>query len=119
MSSFCYFKYCSLVFYLFLFEHTDKFEGLGLNRFSRRNAKPKSIFKWTPAVHQHLEGKGYAKFITDFMSISYAITHDSSPPSIFPEKKDWLQFSKTDYIGDWYLFEDHTKIRVYVGEVHP
>ena len=51
MSSFYSFKYCSLVFYLFLFEHVDKFEGVGLNRFSKSNAKPKSIFEWTPTVH--------------------------------------------------------------------
>ena len=38
------FKYCSLVFYLFLFEHADRFESLGLNRFSRRNAQPRSVF---------------------------------------------------------------------------
>ena len=47
MSSFCSFRYCSLVFYLFMFKHVDNFEGLGLDRFSKRNGEPKSVFDWT------------------------------------------------------------------------
>ena len=64
-------------------------------------------------------GKGYAKFINEFMSIAYAITHDNPPPRIFLEQKDWLQFDEEDCIGDWYLFDDYTEIRVYGAEVPP
>ena len=98
---------------MFLFKHAHKFEGLGLDKFSVRNVEPKSIFEWTYSVRQHPEGKGYTKFVTDFMSRAYEIIHDSPTPRIFPKQKELLQFSETDCVGDWYLFEDHTEIRVY------
>ena len=79
MSSTSSFKYCSLVFYLFLFEHEDRFESLGLNRFSRISAQPRAVFEWTATVREQPEGKGYTKFINEFMSIAYTIMHDKPP----------------------------------------
>jgi hypothetical protein len=47
------------------------------------------------------------------MSLSYEIIHDQYPPRIFPECKRLLQLSPDKKVGDWYLFENHTNIRVY------
>ena len=32
------FHYCSMVFYLFLYQHSDKFEGLGLDKVYKVNS---------------------------------------------------------------------------------
>ena len=38
------FHFFSMVFYLFLFQHADKFEGLGLDKVYKINSQPRSIF---------------------------------------------------------------------------
>jgi hypothetical protein len=47
------------------------------------------------------------------MSKSFEIIHDEMPPRIFLECKFVLQPSPNKRVGDWYLFENHTKIRAY------
>jgi hypothetical protein len=41
------------------------------------------------------------------------------PPRIFSECKILLQLSPDKRVGDWYLFENHTEIRVYGIELQP
>ena len=33
-----HFRFCSMVFYLFLYQHADKFEGLGLDKVYKINS---------------------------------------------------------------------------------
>ena len=108
-----------MVFYLFLFQQADKFEGLGLEKVSRINSQPRTVFQWNPAVHQLANGVGYSNFLNEFMTIAYTIIHNNPLPRIFPEQRNWLQFSEEESIGDWYLFDDYTEIRVYGAEVSP
>lgn len=95
------FRFCSLVFYLFLFEHADKFESLGLEKLSRTSAQPRTVFEWNISVRQQPNERGYTRFLNEFMYIAYTIIHDNPPPKIFLEQKDWLQFDEEDRTGDW------------------
>ena len=39
-----HFRFSSMVFYLFLYQHADKFEGLGLDRVYDLNSQPRPVF---------------------------------------------------------------------------
>jgi hypothetical protein len=53
------------------------------------------------------------------MSKSYQIIHNEIPPRIFPECKKLLQLSLDKRVGDWYIFENYTEIRIYGSELRP
>ena len=78
------FHFFSMVFYLFLYQHADKFEGLGLDKVYRENSQPRPVFEWNFYVRQLPKGEGYSSFLNSFMSISYTIIHDSPSPRVFP-----------------------------------
>ena len=56
------FRFCLLVLYLFLFEHTKNFEALGLEKFSRMNDQPRNFFEWNVSVCQQPNAMGYSRF---------------------------------------------------------
>ena len=78
------FRFCSLVFYLFLFQHADKFNHLGLDRMYSENSQPRPVFDWNFFVRQLPRGEGYVNFVNTFMSIAYTIIHDAPSPRVFP-----------------------------------
>ena len=88
ISSSMAFHFYSLLFYPFLFKHADMFEALGLEKLSRMNGQPRTVFEWKILVRQQPNGRGYSRFLNKFMTIAYTILHDSPPPRIFPEQKD-------------------------------
>jgi hypothetical protein len=45
--------------------------------------------------------------------------HNTTPPRMFPEFKRMIQLRKDTILGDWYLDEDQTVIRLYVFEEEP
>jgi hypothetical protein len=53
------------------------------------------------------------------MSKAYQIIHDEIPPRIFPECKKLLQLSPDKRVGDWYIFENYTEIKIYGSELQP
>ena len=113
------FRFCSMVFYLFLFQHADKFDHLGFDRVYSENSQPRPVFDWNFSVRQLPKGEGYVNLVNTFMSIAYTIIHDFPSPRVFPEMKRWLQAGKYQCTGDWFLFEDCTEIRVYeIGRAH-
>lgn len=108
-----------MVFYLFLFQHADKFQGLGLDKVYKINSQLRPIFDWSLATHQLENEVGNSRFLNDFMPIAYNIIHESPPPRFFPELRKWLQYSEAQSTGDWYLFDNYIEIQVYGAEVPP
>ena len=59
----------------------------------------------------------YCKFMNFFMAEIYNIFFQERLPRVFPEMKEILQRSPSKRIGDWFLSESKTIIRLY-GFVH-
>jgi hypothetical protein len=53
----------------------------------------------------------FQDFIDQFMSMAYALFHEEIPSRFSPEFEALLHFSSDTKVGDWFLFQDYTKIR--------
>ena len=62
--------------------------------------------------------KDYTKFMNFLMSEVYNASFQKRFPRVQPEMRPILQFSTDSRIGDWFLFENGTVIRLY-GFTHP
>ena len=60
----------------------------------------------------------YTKFMNFLMSKVYTAIFSKKLPRVIPEMRTILQPSTEKRIGDWFLFENGTVIRLY-GFVHP
>ena len=57
--------------------------------------------------------KYYCKFMNILMAPVYEVLFQNRLPKVLPKMKSMLQLSPERRIGDWFLSEDHTVIRVY------
>ena len=62
--------------------------------------------------------KDYTKFMNFLMSEIYNAIFQKRFPRVLPEMRTILQFSTDSRIGDWFLFENRTVIKLY-GFTHP
>jgi hypothetical protein len=77
------------------------------------------VTKWTPKVRKHAKNEDFKTFVDNCMYISYILFHQDHPLRLFPECKKLLQLSQDTKVGDWYIFENHTIIRIYGYEIEP
>ena len=70
-------------------------------------------FFWTTLVHQSQSPYSYSDFIDLFVHLVMEMLAGSPSPRISLEIKRVLQLSKQTKVGDWYLYQNHTKIRIY------
>ena len=61
--------------------------------------------------------KNYCEFMNSLMEKIYGIFFQERLPKVFAEMKEMLQLSPSKMIGDWFLTEFETVIRLY-GFVH-
>jgi hypothetical protein len=71
-----------------------------------------SLIHWTPIVRKKPQNVGFLDFVNTFMAISYTPFHVESPPRIFPGVKENFHDSVETKLGDRYLFEKYTEIRI-------
>ena len=62
--------------------------------------------------------KDYIKFMNLLMSEIYISIFSKKVPQVLPEKRIILQLSIEKRIGDWFLFENRTMIRLYGLCIH-
>ena len=60
----------------------------------------------------------YCKFMNQLMAKIYKLFFEERFPRVFPEMMQILQLSNSKKIGDWFLIEFGTTIRLY-GFMHP
>ena len=60
----------------------------------------------------------YCKFMNQLMAEIYGLFFQERLPRVFPEMRQLLQMSNSKKIGNWFLIEFGTTIRLY-GFVHP
>jgi hypothetical protein len=61
----------------------------------------------------------FSQYVDQFMSKAYQIIHNQVPPRIFPKCKKLLLLTLDKRVGDYYIFEHYTKIRVYGCQLSP
>ena len=60
----------------------------------------------------------YCKFMNQLMAEIYEVLFQERLPRVLPKMRQMLQLSKSKMIGDWFLSDFGTTIRLY-GFVHP
>lgn len=112
------FKYSSVLYHLFLYYQTDKFP-FSIQNLDRRG-NPRSVILWTSIFHYSPSSPHpYIDFIDKFLHSVTTMLIGSPPSRISDDIKRILQLSKQYKVGDWYLCQNHTEIRIYGCELPP
>lgn len=77
----------------------EEFDCLGLSLMAP-NKHRKFIFDWDDVVRRKPENDAYSQFISSYMTISYKIIYNVSPPIILPQQRVVLQLRKDTRVGD-------------------
>ena len=56
---------------------------------------------------------GFFNFIKDFISQVYMLIYEQIFPRVCPELQVCLQPNVEDVVGDWFLYQNYTVLRVY------
>ena len=73
----------------------------------------------TPLFHRYSSPYTYTDFIDSFVHPVMTMLTGSPPPIISQEIKRVLQLSKQSKVEDWYLYQNHIKIRIYGCQLAP
>jgi len=80
----------------------------------------RSVVLWSSVFHQVQHSPySYCEFIDQFVYPVSCLLMKAPPPRISYEMQKILQLSKSYKLGDWYLYQDHTVIRIYGCELCP
>ena len=80
---------------------------------------PQLVIFWTPIITKDSTQSTYTEFIDSFIHLIVNILSSSSEPRVNEEIKKVLQLSEHSRIGDWFLYQNHTEIRVYGCQLTP
>ena len=112
------FKYSSVFYHLFLYYQTNKFPFSVQKLDTRGN--PRSVIFWTSLFHRYSSYPyPYTDFINLFVHLVTTMLLGSPPPRISADINRVLQLSKQYKVGDWYLYHNHTEIRIYGCDLPP
>lgn len=109
------FKYSSVLYHLFLYYQANKFPFTLQKLDTRGNPRP--VIFWTPFIHKYESPYPYTDFIDPFFHPIVTMLLGSPPPRISSDIRRILQLSKQHKVGDWYLYQNHTEIRIYGYEL--
>ncbi len=112
------FRFPSLVTYLFLYTHVERFMHLGMNIMDPNKNKQFVVF-WTDVVRDIDNGQRLMYFSSSFLSIVYSILNSSPSPYLLSKAQSILQLSKDVKVGAWFQFEYYSEIRLYGAKVAP
>ena len=111
------FRYSSYLFHLFLFFQADNFP-IVLQKMDLEG-KPLSIVLWTSLIRKENSDFTYTEFSDLFLHPAMNILYKSEQPRFNEEMKRILQLSEQNKMGDWFLYEKHTKIRIFGSNLLP
>ena len=111
------FKYSSVFYHIFLYYQVDKFSIILQKLDTRGN--PRSIVFSISLFHLYDSQYPYTNFIDLFVHLVETMLLASTHPRITADIMRVLQLSKQYRVGDWYLYQNHTEIRIYGYELAP
>jgi hypothetical protein len=110
-------RYSSILAYLFVFSQVDKFSFSMQNMDG--NGRPQAVIAWTSLLKHNSTEFSFKEFIDQFHHPVVCMLGDRPEPRITDEVQRILHLSDNIKTGDWYLYQDHTDIRVYGCKLAP
>jgi hypothetical protein len=109
------FRYSSVLAYLFIFFQADKF-GFSMQNMDG-DGKPLEVTAWTSLLKHNSTDFNFKDFINQFYHPMVSMLCGRPEHLINDEVQRILHLSDHTKTGDWYLYQDHTEIRVYGWEL--
>jgi hypothetical protein len=111
------FRYSSILAYSFVFFQADKFV-FSMQKMDG-DGRPQVVTTWTSLFKHNSTNFSFKEFIDQFYHPVVSMLSSRPEPQINHEVHRILHLSDQTKIGDWYLYQDYTQIRVYRCELAP
>jgi hypothetical protein len=83
------------------------------------DGRPQAVIAWTSFLKVNSTQFSFKEFIDQFYDPVVSILSDRPEPWINDEVQRVLHLLNHTNMGDWYLYQNHTEIRVYECELAP
>jgi len=84
-----------------------------------QDGKLQAVTSWTSLLRSNSKEFSFKQFIDLFYHLVVNLLSDRPDPRINEEIQIFLHLSDLSKIGDWFLYQNYTEIRVYVCELAP
>jgi hypothetical protein len=111
------FQYSSILAYMFMFYQADKFPFL-MQKMDK-DGKPQAVTLWTSLLRRNSIEFSFKQFIELFYHRVVSMLIGRLEPRINEEIQRVLHLLDLTKTGDWFLYQNHTEIRVYGCELAP
>jgi hypothetical protein len=111
------FWYSSVLAYMFMFYQADKF--LFPMQKLDQDGKPQPVTSWTSLLRRNSTEFSFKQFIEQFYHPVVSMLSGRQEQRINEEIQRILHLSDLAKMGDWYLYQNHTEIRIYGCELAP
>jgi hypothetical protein len=111
------FWYSSILAYMFMFYQADKF-SFHMQKMDKEG-KPQAVTLWTSLLRRSSTEFTFKQFIELFYHPVVGMLSGRPEPRINEEIQRVLHLSDLAKTGDWFLYQNHTEIRVYGCELAP
>jgi hypothetical protein len=111
------FRYSAILAYLFVFFQVDKFT-FSMQKMDG-DGKPQAVTTWTSLLRHNSTKFSFKEFIDQFYHPVVSMLSGRPELMINDEVHRILHLSDHPKSGDWYLYQNHTEIRVYGSDLAP
>jgi hypothetical protein len=111
------FRYSSILAYMFVYFQADMF-NFSMQKMDA-DGKPQPVTAWTSLLKHNSVEYNYKAFIDQFYHHVVSMLSGMPEPRINDEVRRILHLSDNAKTGDWYLYQNHTEVRVYGCELAP
>jgi len=112
------FKYSSYIYHLLMYYQSESFQ-CPIKKLNSKGERRSVVF-WSFVFHQVQHSPySYYDFIDQFVYPVSCLLMKAPPTRVTYEMHKLLQLSKSYNVGDWYLYQNHTMIRIYGCELCP
>jgi hypothetical protein len=111
------FRYSSILAYMFLYYQPERF-SFSMQKMDA-DGKPQPVTAWTSLLKRNSAEYHFAEFIDQFYHPVLGMLYGVPEPRVNDEVRRVLHLSENTKTGDWYLYKNHSEIRVYGCELAP
>jgi hypothetical protein len=111
------FRYSSILAYMFTFFQADRLV-FPMQKMDQDD-KPQAVTSWTSLLRRNSTEFNFKQFIEQFYHPVVSMLSGRPEPRVNEEVQRILHLSDLAKTGDWYLYQNHTEIRVYGCELAP
>jgi hypothetical protein len=111
------FRYSSILAYMFIYFQADRF-NFSMQKMDA-DGRPQPVTAWTSLLKHNSVEYDFTAFIDQFYHPVVSMLSGMPEPRINDEVRRILHLSDNAKTGDWYLYQNHSEIRVYGCELAP